>query len=86
MQLVKNRTNMVDLIGFIGVFQILLAYTLSIAGKLEKNDLIFILLNLIGAGMACLASVLMNYLPFMILEGVWTVVSLFALVKYKRIK
>jgi len=56
--------NYVDLIGFIGVSQILLAYILNINGKLDKDGLTFILLNLIGAGMACLASVLMNYLPF----------------------
>ena len=74
--------NIVDWIGFIGVFQILLAYILNIIGKLQKKDLLFILLNLIGAGMACGASILMNYLPFIILEGVWTLVSLIALIKY----
>lgn len=76
----------VDWIGFIGVFQILLAYILSILGKLEKKSLTFILLNLIGASMACLASVLMNYLPFIILEGVWALASLVSLLKYKRVR
>ena len=77
--------NTIDWIGFIGVFQILLAYLLTIIGKLENKDLVFILLNLIGASMACLASVLMNYLPFIILEGIWAIASLFSLLKYKRI-
>lgn len=76
--------NTVDWIGFIGVFQILLAYMLNIFGKLEKKDLSFILLNLIGAGMACWASILMNYVPFIILEGVWALVSLIALFKYRK--
>lgn len=76
--------NIIDWIGFIGVFQILLAYILSILGKLEKRDLGFILLNLLGAGMACTASILMKYLPFIILEGVWTLVSLIALIRYKK--
>ncbi len=74
----------VDWIGFVGVFQILLAYVLNIFGNLEKKDLTFILLNLIGASLACLASILMMYMPFMILEGVWALVSLIALLKYKR--
>ena len=52
--------NKVDWIGFIGVFQILLVYILNVIGKLEMKDLTFIMLNLIGAGMACLASILMN--------------------------
>lgn len=76
--------NTIDWIGFIGVFQILLAYVLNVLGKLKSKDLTFILLNLIGASMACLASILMNYLPFIILEGVWTLVSLMALIKYRK--
>lgn len=76
--------NTIDWIGFIGVFQILLAYVLNVLGKLKSKDLTFILLNLIGASMACLASILMNYLPFIILEGVWTLVSLIAFIKYRK--
>jgi len=62
--------SIVDWIGFIGVFQILLAYTLNVTGRLEKNNLTFILLNLFGAILACLASILMEYIPFIILEVV----------------
>ena len=76
--------SLVDWIGFIGVFQILLAYTLSVSGRLEKNNLTIILLNLFGAILACLASILMEYIPFIILEGVWAIVSLIALIEYKR--
>jgi len=76
--------NTIDWIGFIGVFQILLAYVLNVLGKLKSKDLTFILLNLIGASMACLASILMDYLPFIILEAVWTLVSLIALIKYLK--
>ncbi len=78
--------NKIDWIGFIGVFQILLAYILNVVGIVKKTDLIFILLNLIGAGMACFASILMNYLPFIILEGIWALISLISLIKYKRTK
>lgn len=74
--------NEVDWIGFAGVFQILLAYVLNVIGKVDKQDLSFILLNLIGAGMACFASVLMNYIPFILLEGIWASVSLISLIKY----
>ncbi len=76
--------SIVDWVGFIGVFQILLAYTLNVSGRLEKNNLTFILLNLFGAILACLASILMEYIPFIILEGVWAIVSLISLIKYKR--
>ena len=76
--------NTVDWIGFIGVFQILLAYLLNVMGRVTSKDLLFILLNLSGAALACLSSVLLNYLPFIILEGVWTLISLVALVSYLR--
>ena len=76
--------NIIDWIGFIGVFQILLAYILTILGKLEKNDIRFILLNCIGAGMACTASILMRYIPFIILEAVWTLASFIALIQYTK--
>ena len=75
----------IDWIGFIGVFQILLAYILNVLEKLKKEDLSFILLNLIGAAMACLASILMNYMPFIILEGVWALVSFISLMRYRRV-
>ena len=76
--------NAVDWIGFIGVFQILLAYMLNVMGKVSHKELLFILLNLIGAGMACLSSILLNYWPFIILEGVWTIISFISLLKYKN--
>ena len=73
-----------DWIGFIGVFQILLAYVLHVIGKLDKDDLPFILLNLMRASLACYASMLMNYIPFILLEGIWASVSLYALITYKK--
>jgi len=41
-------------------------------------------MNIAGAGLACYASYLINYLPFIILEGVWTFVSIIALLRYKK--
>ena len=75
----------IDWIGFIGVFMILIAYFLNITGKISINQLSFILLNLVGAGMACLASILLNYWPFIILEGIWTLVSLYTLIKHYKV-
>ncbi|WP_044402161.1 hypothetical protein [Lacinutrix sp. Hel_I_90] len=76
--------NTTDWTGFIGVFLILLAYILNVIGTLTNKDLPFILLNFIGAGLACFASILMKYLPFIILEGVWAFVSLISLLRYKK--
>jgi len=61
---------------------LLIAFLLNLAGKLQKDSLAYILMNIIGAGLACLASYLIHYIPFVILEGTWTVVSIGALVNY----
>jgi hypothetical protein len=74
----------VDWLGFVGVFQILLAYFLNVTDKVLNTSLIFILLNLIGATMACIASILLDYLPFIILEGIWALIALYSLIKYKK--
>lgn len=76
--------NTLDWLGFIGVFLLLLAYLLQVVGKLKSKSLAFILLNLIGALLACFASILMEYLPFVILEGAWSLVSFISLLKYKK--
>jgi hypothetical protein len=71
-----------DIIGFIGVSILLIAYFLNLNNKIEKESLIYLQMNFSGAGLACLASVLMNYWPFIILEGCWTVVSAFGILKH----
>jgi hypothetical protein len=76
--------NINDWIGFTGVTLLLLAFFLNLRGKISQHSLSYILLNVIGAGLAGLASVLIHYLPFVILEGAWTLVSLGALIKYFR--
>ncbi|HEX8514789.1 MAG TPA: hypothetical protein VF868_01230 [Bacteroidia bacterium] len=74
--------NINDWIGFIGVTILLFAFLLNLTGKIQQDSLTYILLNITGAGLAGLASVLINYIPFIILEGAWTLVSIVALVKY----
>ena len=73
--------NYIDWTGFIGVTLLLLAFFLNLMGKIKTDSLTYLLLNFLGAGIACLASVLLNYMPFVILEGCWTLVSAVGLVK-----
>lgn len=77
--------NLTDWLGFIGVFLILLAYFLNSFGVVSTKSLNFILLNLIGSILACLASVLLEYIPFVLLEAIWALVSLISLLKYFKL-
>ncbi len=71
-----------DWIGFLGVTILLVAFFLNLTDKLKKDSLVYLFLNLIGASIACFASVLLNYWPFIILEGSWSMVSAFGIYKY----
>jgi len=73
-----------DIIGSIGVLILLIAFVLNLLNKISRESLSYILMNFIGAGLACYASYLINYIPFIILEAVWMLVSLVALVRYKK--
>jgi len=75
-----------DLIGTLGVGLILLAYFLNTARLIPQDKKLFYTMNIIGAALACYASLLINYWPFVILEGTWTLVSIYGLMKTMKIK
>ncbi len=74
--------NLTDWIGSIGVAMLLVAFFLNLYSKIPKEGYSYLLLNVFGAGLACAASVMLDYLPFVILEGCWTFVSLVSLVRF----
>lgn len=76
--------NFSEIMGSLGVAILLLAFVLNMLKIISTGSLSYLLLNFIGAGIACFASYLIPYFPFVILEGVWAVVSLISLVKYLR--
>jgi len=69
---------------FYRYFFILLAYFLNLSGRIKNGDLLYIVLNLIGALLALTASILLKYIPFIILETVWSAVSFYFLIQYFR--
>lgn len=73
-----------DIIGFAGVSILLLAFFLNLTNKISKDSLLYLILNVVGAGIACLASAMIPYIPFIILEGCWTLVSAYGLLVYFR--
>ncbi len=73
-----------DIIGSVGVSLLLAAFALNLAGRLKTGSLFHSGLNMLGAGLATLASALIPYLPFVILEGAWCIVSAVAFVRAVR--
>ena len=71
--------NTIDIIGAIGVGITLLAYFLNTFSWIKKEGVLFFVMNIVGASIACYASYLINYIPFVILEGTWAIISGIAL-------
>ena len=71
------------LIGSTGVTFLLLAFFLNLIGFLHQQKAPYLLLNILGAGLAAYASWMIKFMPFVILELTWLVVSMVALVKLK---
>ena len=72
-----------DIIGTVGVGMILLAYFCNTFDFIGEGK-VFFLLNIAGAALACYASLLINYWPFVILEGTWFIVSVIGLFKHLK--
>lgn len=67
------------LIGSIGVSLLLLAFFLNLFKILQQDSKTYILMNIFGAAMSCYASFLIEYIPFVILEGTWSIVAIVGL-------
>ncbi len=68
-----------DLIGSIGVGLILIAFILNLIGAMDRTTRSYLVLNLIGASLALLASALIEFYPFVVLESVWALAALIGL-------
>lgn len=70
-----------ELLGSIGVALLLLAFFLNLFGYLRAGSYAYMVLNLIGAGMSCVSSWLIDFIPFVVLEGTWAAVAGIALAR-----
>ncbi len=73
-----------ELIGTLGVSLLLVAFALNLINKLSATSKTYLLLNVFGALLAGISSYLIAFWPFVVLEGVWTISSLFILIKCLR--
>ena len=67
------------IVGSAGVALLLLAFFLNLLRFLRADDPLYLVLNLVGAALACLSSYLIDFRPFVLLERTWAVVAAVAL-------
>lgn len=73
-----------DWMGTIGVGLVLLAYFFNTVKLIPENGKMFFFLNVIGGTLSCYAAVLINFIPFVVLEAIWTLVSIYGFLKSTR--
>ncbi len=73
-----------DIIGSLGVTLLLIAFFLNLFKMISPESKSYGLLNIIGAGMSCYASVLIGFVPFVVLEGTWALVAAIGLIRSSR--
>jgi len=71
-----------DSLGTAGVSLLLLAFLLILSEKIQVESVSYTLLNMVGAALCGVSAYLISFYPFVVLEGVWVLVSLYALFKF----
>jgi hypothetical protein len=73
-----------DVLAYIGVIILLVAFLLNLYKKLPSQSKAYSLMNFIGAGICCFSSYLIKFYPFVVLEGIWGFVALLSLFNVPR--
>lgn len=70
-----------DILGTVGVSLLLVGFFLNLFKKIRVDSVGYGLLNIVGAGLCGVSAYLISFYPFVVLEGVWVLVSMYALFK-----
>lgn len=80
----RQTMNPAEVVGSIGVAILLLAFFLNLIGVLGRAARSYLAMNFIGAGLACAASALIGFAPFVVLEATWGLMALVGLIRTAR--
>lgn len=69
------------IIGSIGVSLLLGAFFLNLFNYMKAKSKVYAIMNIFGAALSAYSSYIIHFYPFVILEGVWAIVALIALIK-----
>lgn len=72
---------MIQIVSLVGSLLILAAFSANQLGRMTAQQRSYTLLNLFGAGILAVVAFAEEQWGFLLLEGVWTLVSLYALLK-----
>ena len=75
---------MIQLVSLVGSLLILAAFAANQFGRLGSATLPYVVLNLVGSFVLSIIAVVEAQWGFLLLEGVWTLVSAYSLVRLLR--
>jgi hypothetical protein len=73
-----------DIIASTGVIILLIAFLLNLYKRIAPESRAYALLNFFGAATCCLASYMISFYPFVVLEGIWAGFALVSFIKVPR--
>ncbi len=73
-----------DIIASLGVIILLIAFLLNLYKKIRANSRLYTALNFTGAAMCGISSYMINFYPFVVLEGIWASFALVSFIKVSR--
>ena len=75
---------MIQVVSVVGSLLILVAYTANQAGRMSTERFAYTVLNIVGSAILTVVAVHEEQWGFLVLEGVWTLVSVLAFVRLLR--
>ena len=63
--------------GLIGMFLCLLAFFLDLFDFIDQDSFQFAIINAIGSGFLTFYAITLNSIPFLILNGIWVIASIY---------
>ena len=76
-----DHSSIATVIGSAGVAILLVAFLLNLAKLLVQDSWWYLGLNVVGAALAAYSSFLISFIPFVVLEGTWTLVTAIAIAR-----
>lgn len=65
------------IIGLVGVILMLTGFFLNLFKWIKVDSKTYIILNIVGPGLATYYAILVNAIPFVIFESIWTTVAIY---------
>lgn len=77
---------LVDWLGTLGVSLLLIGFLGNLFGKLDHHDRLYQGLNAAGAGVLMIVSMMLDFIPFIVLEGIWMVIALLTMFRIIKLR